>query len=500
MPNKLTKIVRWDGGMKNDIRDRAFNSVRLIKNFDPITYPYRLEPYRASESGNDTPARELDNFLFSNSRLYGYGVQSGTSKTALFFKASNDFGDDSWETPSNNESGNFTRETELFVFYSYGGAGYIFGGQTDRIWKFAVNGSAFTDADLSVTHTSISQGLVHPKDNILYVPYDNIIAKNAAGSWTAAAITLPAEYLTRGLCTYGNYLAIPVKPLPTGSGKTSSYVYLWDRDSSVTTLSESIDFGAGNLEILEELNGELIGIMELGNRLVIKRVRSAQDVETIVDFSFDSTITLRQRKQKKNDRIYFMMTATLDGVTHYGVWAIGKNKLGQWCLYLDRTPNNDTDPNSIQGFFLVDASGLEYMFQAYTDGSSAKQVSKTNESAIHTATAVAETVKYNSDSPGDEKKLEGVTVAHAALPANGQVVLKCKIDEETSFTTIFTHTTEDSMTHSAVGFESSGATLPEHNEVQFRIEVSTTSGLDGPVRILELDFLTTPVDKNTYGR
>ena len=485
-----TKIFRWDGGMKSDIRDRAANSARLIKNFDPITYPYRLEPYRASESGNDTVARELNNFLLSNARLYGYGVQSGTAKTKLWYKETNDFQDDTWVEPANGESGAFTRETELFVFYSYGGAGYIFGGQTNRIWKFAVDGSAFTDADASITHTSISQGKVHSKDDILYVPYDNFIAsKDGAAAWNATALTLPTEYVTRGVCEYGNALAIPVRPLATGSGKTTSRVFLWNLTD--TEPYESIDFGAGNLEVLEELNGDLIGIMELGNRLIIKRATTL-GAETIMDFAFDSgtVVTLTQRKQKKNDRIYFMMTAILDGVTHYGVWAIGKNKLGQWCLYLDRTPNNDTDPGSIAGFFLVDSSGLEYMFQAYTDGSSNKQVSKTRDDVNFTTTSIVETVKYNQDLPGEEKLLKGVTVAHEALPANGSVAVKAKVDDETSFTTVFTNTTENSMRHSAVNIESTGGKIPDYNEIQWRIEVKTTGGLEGATRVLQLEFLS----------
>jgi len=48
--------------------------------------------------------------------------------------------------------------------------------------------------------------------------------------------------------------------------------------------------------------------------------------------------------------------------------------------------------------------------------------------------------------------------------------LKYKKDAETSFTTIFTHNTDDSLFHEAVNIESSGATLPEFRELSLRIE------------------------------
>ncbi|GAH30408.1 unnamed protein product, partial [marine sediment metagenome] len=67
-------------------------------------------------------------------------------------------------------------------------------------------------------------------------------------------------YIT-SICEFGNYLAIGAAPL---SGLGGSVVYLWDRDSSLTTLSEIIDFGEGNLRVLEEIDGVLIGISSVG--------------------------------------------------------------------------------------------------------------------------------------------------------------------------------------------------------------------------------------------
>ena len=56
-----------------------------------------------------------------------------------------------------------------------------------------------------------------------------------------------------------------------------------------------------------------------------------------------------------------------------------------------------------------------------------------------------------------------------AMPTAGQIVLSYKADGETSYTTIFTNTTDDDVYHEAVNIESSGLTLPEFREISFRI-------------------------------
>ena len=82
---------------------------------------------------------------------------------------------------------------------------------------------------------------------------------------------------------------------------------------------------------------------------------------------------------------------------------------------------------------------------------------------------------------------------HVFLPAAGSVVLKYRKDEETSYTTIFTHTTDNSLSHSAINIESSGATLPEYREIQFRIEST------GNAEITSFSFVYEDQDKDLYG-
>ena len=71
------------------------------------------------------------------------------------------------------------------------------------------------------------------------------------------------------------------------------------------------------------------------------------------------------------------------------------------------------------------------------------------------------------------------------LPANGQILLAYKKDEETSFTTIFTWNTNSELYHEAINIESSGAAFPEFREITFRVEcVGQTAGTTGDPAVL----------------
>lgn len=489
--------------MKSDPRDPSSNGARLIKNCDPITHPYSVELNRSSEDGNDTPTTEISNFLEINGDLYGLGI-NGSGLTQVSKKTT--FNDAVWANSGAANSGNKAPvDKNLFVAYVYGGSTYIYGtqgsGAGGEIWEYNISGAGWTNTDVAINFASgrVSNGVVHSQDDKLYVGYENKVIRNNAGTWTDPVLTLPANYYITSLFEYGNLLGIACAPI---SGKQVSRIFFWDRDSTLATLSDSIDFGDGNLLIAEEYEGYAVGLVVQGNRLLVKRAttQGAEEGSTI-EFVFDSAPTLYKKKQKRNDRIYFLMQATLDGTTHYGVWAIGKNKLGEWYLYLDRTPNNNTDPlsNGLTSFLLIQNSSVEYMFIAYVDTSSDEHVSKTNDSALHTATGVLETTIQRGE-PMLKKQLEGGAFAHAPLPSNATVTLKYLTDEDSSFTTFFSNTTEDSLSKDQANVNAAGDHLPEYKEIKYRLEFSRSGGIDDPIKITGLETQSDIRSSLSYGK
>lgn len=502
----ITKQINdFSLGMTNEARDPDTRYAQLIKNFDAHTYKRKLVPFRSSEDGDDAGnTSKKKNFCVAlrtgtTHSLYALGVKSGATTAEVLYKnltaGVGGLGDNTWAATgaaAKYQSASGATDFNLFVYYRK--VGRIFGAKAGTtIWVYDPAGSADfledgTGNSLTVTYTNIAQGLVHSKDDVLYVPYDNKIAKNDNGSWTAVALTLPSHLKITSVAEYGNALAIACAPL---SGIGESIVYLWNRDETTTVLSQSIPWGEGNLTILEEIEGFLVGISYVGTnattleqKAVFKYYAGSKPVtfqELVNETTFDdSPNDTPLAKQKVNNYLYFSMKITLNGVIEHGIWKIGRTKSGTFSLVFDRTWDNDTAPvaaDEVFSFFLIG----DYMFIAYADGGT-HNVSKTDDTNLHAVTAAYETEILNDGDVSITKKLLGVTIQHEALPANGSVVVKYKKDEETTFTTILTNTTANSLRKTAINIESSGANLPTYKEITFRIEsTAAVAGTTGDI-------------------
>jgi len=504
-----TKIDRFDGGIENDSRDPRENTCRVVSNFNIITDPRKMSPYRDSEEGDDSSSTSRKrNFAIAirtgtTYSIYGLGVQSGADDAEIEFKNitidtdANDLDDSAWGTTSNNIQTSGT-DTNFNLFVYYPRTDRIYGARDGtNIWAYDPDGSsAFGNSERAITYTDIAQGLVHSKDDILYVPYDNKIAKNDNGSWTDAALTLPTHFVITSISEFGNFLAIAAAPL---SGLGNSRVFLWDRDSTLTTLTESIDWGEGVIRIIEEIDGVLIGIATSGgisadnlplltgirfnDRIFFRRLLGNRAVKFKEIIGGPSTTLLPIAKQKIDNKLFFMMRATINGAVREGVWSIGRTSSEvPWTLVHERTPQNDTALSSsfaLYNFLIVG----DFMFQAFQSGS-AFEITKTNEDVSHTATSIYESKIFDGSFHGFDsshrKDLKEVNVLTEFLPTAGQVVLAYRVNENTSYTTIFTEDTNDSISHTAINIESSGAALPkDYKEIQFRIESTGNAEITG---------------------
>src|SRR3990167_511311 len=516
------KITRFDGGIKNDPRDQSENTCRVVTGFDVLTDPKRMSPYRDSEDGGpNSIADDKRNFVMAlwegsspdEWRLFGLGATASGGVVAEVAMKSlgttgggdGDLADNTWLQPAANASASGSMNENLFVYYRR--AGKILGARAEtNIWAFTPDGStAFDDSFRALTYTQIFQGVVHSKDDRLYIPYYNsggaanaksFIARfQAPSTWDNTILTLPDHLIPITICEYGNFLAIGCAPI---SGVGNSRVFLWDRDSSFSTLSESIDWGDGNLMILEEVNGELIGISQTGgtaavlglnndpisvpsgstsftDRIIFKRYLGGNKVEKITELlGTNNTTYLPVAKQKINNRLYFMMRIILNGTSREGVWSIGKNEQEEFIIIHERTPNNNTalaGSFDLHSFIFVG----DFLFQSYST-SGAYALSKTNDASSFTASSIYESKRFNGNDSGRNKKLISVGVMTEALPSGAQIVLSYMINGETTYTTIFTQTVYDtddidylSIYHEAINIESSGATLPTFREISFRI-------------------------------
>src|SRR3990167_4283973 len=508
-----TKFSRFDGGMTNILRSKNTSLARFVKNFDILSDPTRMAPYRAFTTiGFDYGAAttiKLSKMLVAKNDgattplLYALGVDTSGTLTRVFQRALTPTAN--WDVAGSN-FGTEVPDERCFVEHR----GIIFGwsslgGASSKIWTQTINGQTFAETGGATNAIAnvfeVAQGIVHSKDDILYMPYASFasetytpaIAKYDGSSWTNAAITLPRNTIITSICEYGNYLAIATKPKFSYAAK--SVVYLWDRDASLTTLSEKIDFGYESLELIEEINGALIGVSLLTDssttavtftpKVVFKywaggTTTAKQFNEILLSSGSTANTAIGADKQKINNRVLFMMKCQIQGTQVDAIWSLGAKPDGGFCVSIDRLLNNDTAITTAQlkGFFRYG----DYVVVNYSNNSTAYSGTYTSNITDDDATFASATASYETIIFGESYqkfKLKSIGVMTEPMPAAGQIVLQYASDENipvansstaTTWTTIFTHTTDDSLFHEAINIESSGDALPEFREIQFRIQ------------------------------
>lgn len=479
-----TRIDRFDGGMTTILRGAKSNEARLVKHFDNFTRKNALIPYPNTESGDGGTMvqanNKLQNFLLYGSKLYGLGVQTG-GNLGVIYETSTPHSAPSWAVSSNSASAGAITVTDFTMFKEYKGVFYFRNSQ--GLGSYTVGGSV-SDTAYTATMTSVSQAIVHSKDSIMYFGYTTgsnaiIASKNGAGA-IAVALTIPTvDYKISSLCEYGNYLAIALAPLADG---LNSLVLLWDRDSSVSNISEAVDWGNNNLYAIENIDGYIIGVSIQGNitlapyrypTLVFKKYAGggAVQIKQIVLQSQTAFVG----KQKHNNRLYFGLTATslIDAVNSgttndlSGIWSIGRNgENDPFTVNFDKSAANSGVITMATGGFYIFG---DYAYIAHTVGST-PTLTKTHSTSTSFATiSTWESPYIATISSSITKKLIGVTLTFEKIPTSGSVSLYYRADGATSWTLIFTDSTAGDYFHDAINIESAGATLPQYNEVEFQI-------------------------------
>ena len=470
-------LNRFDGGMVNDPRIPSVTAARLIQHFDCLTDAHRLIPTRGTESGDSSASTDqITNFAYTNGILYGLGVQSGSSFLQIYSKT--DFTNSTWTTPASS-SANVTFSPNVFVVYHGHIYGLRFTNPNSIVYNYNGATSAFTttsDHTLAANYINTAQGVVHSKDDTLYIPYDNFILSNNNGAYNDPALTLPSYLTITSICEYGNLLAIACRSI--NNEVPYSRVYLWDRNSSLTTLSESIDWGQENVSAIEEINGSLVGVSmsnsanSFGNRLVFRTYAGSGDSVEVASF-ISSVITnlLHIAKQKIRNRLYFLADFTLRGNQYQGVWSCGIDPFSNaFSVNFEHVVNNNNViTGKLNGFFKSE----DFMFISYQDAS-AYAMSKTISSSSTTAwtTTSAWESLINEGIPPlhrtQDKQLITVSLSTEPLANGQQVLLFYKVDGG-GWTQILTANGTGTVTNET-GTDSGGLQFSDGREYEFRIE------------------------------
>ena len=480
-------INDFSGGIADDTKAAAPNEFAIAHHFDTYSKRHKLIPYRDMEDEAGTlgvyAIKSVELFTDSGGtqNLFALGNKSGAAFPQILEKSVNII------------TGTFAISTT-----AQGAAGTVIAtsligyAKTNKLYFMKTNsGNTIIDSYDPATDTyastvgtitgTASTGVYprpfrHPQDDIVYFGAGNVIASLNNTTFTAAALTLPTGLIITSITDYGIYLAIACAPKDQGN---KSYVFLWGRDTSLTTVEETIDAGEGSLMVLENVEGELIGIsssaqtagalVDIAPKITIRQY-SGGFMRPIKDIAWTGTGTpttlLQNHKAKKDDRLFFACKQYIENKTVNQLWVVGKNRQGQIYVTPDRLINNDTAlTGNVDGFSMIG----DYLWAGYNGDGSLK---RTDDAATFTATCIYESAVFNFGESGRKKDLIGATVMTDFLPTAGQVVLKYKKDEETTWTTIFTNTTDNSISY--------GTSYPvEFKEIAFRIESTGNAVITG---------------------
>ncbi len=488
------KITQFSGGIADDPREPRSNQAAIIKHFDIFSNPYKLTPYRSTEADTNDGSTsdgmkqyDVRNFkLGTDGKLWGLG-KNASGYPKIVNKADPTTGN--WTLPASAE-GNAARIPGCFIEWA---SAFWFLQGTNQVAKFTLAGTLTNSVStVGTTITTTAQGLVFG-DN-LFIPYNNKLIKISSGGAVTDDVTpaLPSDMRITSLAQWGNYIMIGMAygtsatAIPVGKSK----MFQWD-GSSTTAFNDTIDMGEGALMCLGTVEGMVVGVSDkylsssLGltrGSMVIRGWRGGQP-EVLKEVVANQTVTLGRFLNEvviKNNKMYwvasvpFNQSTTTESTFHLGIWGFGrKNVNSNYALTLEYVEEGiDTANFKIVSF---GNAGNYWFINHSADGS----ITKTDDAANYTFTSIYESQILDGDDVSVPKDLVGVTVFTAPLPTAGQVVLKYRKDEETTWTTIFTNTTDNSLSYSAVNIESSGAALPQFKEIQFRIESTEGAEITG---------------------
>ena len=482
-----TQVIlnKFDGGAAEDLRTTNTDENEKSLNFDILSNPHRLIPYGDSVAetitGLDMNDIQIDSVEVANVGgtyyIVGTGYESNSS-TKLTFYLKSSLVDVSGATPFTlNIAAAATYQKGSLVVYKDTAIALVYNGAGSYIaYSLSASGTATNIGSFSTSATFRCRPFVHPEDNILYFSVGNVIAKWDGTTFTSYTTILPTGFETTSMTDYGAYLAIAMRPL-RGSG--NSVTYLWGRDGTLNTLQGVVDFGEGDLLMIENLNNNLIAVMasqstfntNLTRKLYV-RGYAGGSVETIKTLSLASIVNTTPYKYKNGGRLYFGMG------NDDCVYIVAKNKSGQYIVTKDRYMDNGSTIGS--GFSGISGIG-DVLWTAFTSGSGAFKLMRTKitllsqEAVSYTSTSTYRTTINPSMPVADrykDKQLVAVRIAYTGA-TSGTTALKYAVDGG-SFVSIIadTNATGEHLTEATA--EADGTPLGEGREFQFQVE--TTGG------------------------
>lgn len=498
MSIKEIKINRFDGGLTENLRNTSSNRNWYTEN---VLLDSDLVSQTANNAVQNTAGYDKEyniiKLLDKSGTLYGYGQDNVTNKDTTIYSKS--YGTtNAWAAVTNGTiTGSLMRLYDPF-FVTYGGDLYFDGGN-NYICKYS-------GTTMSATWLSFNSGMyggVVWQGN-MYGYQGQIVYKITTAPAVTAMITIPDGQSIVNMVGYGNYLAIVCT-----STSNIAKMYLWD-GITTTTFAEIVEIGIGDVSGGTILDGIIYVPMSLGNRRGFS-IMAYSSGRFIPVYTYTGRYNrartynyayLGSKPRTASGHMYFLVIGTRSDSTNTGIYEAqifryGKtnpeyqNSLSCWKTLNSVPLTGSQTPQSLGNDFVIYETAIgqaqPQMLAAVLYGMEGSYTSyyyemtgtyNSTETANSSASAVIETPIFNDGNVNQKKNLKAVSLFYGNL-GTGTAVLKYKKDNETTWTTIFTNGNETTTNHTTNVIESSGANLPQFNEIQYRIELSGNASLTG---------------------
>jgi len=260
MSIKKALVNRFDGGLAETKYPDRKNQAADMQHCDIFTDPRLLKSHRKNERETDQSGSYefyvYDGVRRSDGKIIGVGYTSAASSAARFYRKNNDDVSSYWQqssvtagnTPYYN--GAISYKDSVYCLSYSGTSNYLYRYDGDATATSVV--SSFTES--TGTGSRIPKPIMHPQDSKLYIAIGKTVFvwDGSAGTVTSG-ITTP--YTIVGISHWGTYVA-----LACVDGQGRSIVYLWGRDTTITTFQEVISFGDDRIVLLANMNGVLVSV------------------------------------------------------------------------------------------------------------------------------------------------------------------------------------------------------------------------------------------------
>lgn len=461
--------LKFDKGMTPKVFTK--DSATRIEHFDTITEvlrPFRTLVASANNQAVATTALGLIGFESLNGTLYAVGKEHTSGVCGAIYK---------WDTSAFEwQSEQSLTATNVAQSMLNAHAGYLFGIQSSRyLYRLSLPTTfSLMFYDCGAIANGFADGIVHSKDGILYFATDNKIHKvDSTGATGSLALTLPnANFRITSICEQGVY--VNIVGYDVKSGESSSL--LWDRDTSVVDFTESYALGRDYVIHNVTLLGTTFFIQvrqDTSNSnfqekpvLIIKYLNGAVP-STLYEFPVTSLAAIGNLincKYTALDRFYFTASVKFDGESAASNICFCIDAKGR--LTIAQNLGIDTGTVAITGIL---RDGEAFWFGGGSDGA-------WNTSTSYTTVASYETNDIRSDDMFMNLDFQTAVITCEPLPASGQIILKARKNEETTFTTIGTYSETSRTKFKVNGLKAKNALVGLDRAKLARLRLESTVG------------------------